>query len=369
MLIHEILSLQLLLTAAIGGLAIAGLYWGGQWVLQDNYNRWALQWTEELNELGAPLYLPDDDEVILRLESFVNKYPEIDNVTYHRRDGSVLFSITKGSVDTAGAEALDRDTIEHVSSLMGTDTPYLIDSSVLNVRAFKILAPIWTESISDDGMFDFDPMAPPADTSKRLVGFVDLYLDFSWFHTKLVSNIKIAVSVLLGLLIISGLIGRQSLRRALRAISDLQRPIAELAKGNLSVRFKPAAHREISEIVEALETTASALSERDAELLKLANHDALTGLYNRRRFIEELNSEIQVLSRNKNRGALLFIDLDQFKYVNDTCGYPSGDRLIKRVAKQLESSVGEEGIVARFGGDEFAVLSSNASRRQAKSLA
>ena len=114
---------------------------------------------------------------------------------------------------------------------------------------------------------------------------------------------------------------------------------------------------------------ARALSERDARLLKLANHDALTGLYNRRRFVEELNSEIEFMSRNKNRGALMFVDLDQFKYVNDTCGYPAGDRLIKQVAKQLERSVGEEGIVARFGGDEFAVLASNASRRQAKSMA
>jgi len=95
-LIHEILSLQLLITAVIGALAVAALYWGGQWVLQDNYSRWALQWTEELNELGAPLYLPDDDEVILRLESFVDKYPEIKKVTYYRRDGSALLSISNG---------------------------------------------------------------------------------------------------------------------------------------------------------------------------------------------------------------------------------------------------------------------------------
>ena len=259
--------------------------------------------------------------------------------------------------------------MDSVASLMGAETPYLIDSSILNARAFRILAPIWTESIAGDGLFDFSFTQSATNTSKRLIGFVDLNLDFNLFHNKLVDNIKIATTVLLGLLIISGLVGRQLLRRALSAISDLQKPIAELAKGNLSVQFKPAAHREISEIVEALELTASALSERDARLLELANHDALTGLYNRRRFIEELDSEVQFLSRNRNRGALLFVDLDQFKYVNDTCGYPAGDRLIKQVAKQLASSVGEEGIVARFGGDEFAVLASNSSRRQAKSIA
>ena len=368
-LIHEILSLQLLITAVIGALAVAALYWGGQWVLQDNYSRWAVQWTEELNELGAPLYLPDDDEVILRLESFVDKYPEIEKVTYYRRDGSALLSISNGLSNPVEATSLSRDTIDSVSSLMGTEAPYFIDSSILNARAFRILAPIWTESIAGDGLFDFNVLEVDEDTARRLVGFVDLNLDFNWLHDRLVSNIKIAVSVLIVLLIISGLIGRQSLRRALTAISDLQKPIDELAKGNLSVTFKPAAHREISEIVEALEMTAAALSERDAKLLKLANHDALTGLYNRRRFMEELSSEIEFLARNKNRGALLFIDLDQFKYVNDTCGYPAGDRLIRQVAEQLKRSVGEEGIVARFGGDEFAVLASNASRRQSKSMA
>jgi len=368
-LIREILSLQILITAIIGALAIAGLYWGGQWVLQDNYDRWALQWTQELNELGAPLYLPGDDEVILRLESFVNKYPEIDDVSYYRQDGSVLFAITNDANHATENMALNRNMIDSVASLMDKETPYYIDNSILDTRAFRIIAPIWTESIEGDGLFDLSLMESTAITTKRLIGFVDLKLDFNLFHNKLVGNIKIASAVLLSLLIISGLAGWQSLRRALSAISDLQKPIAELAKGNLSVRFKPAAHREISEIVEALETTASALSERDAKLLKLANHDALTGLYNRRRFIEELESEVQFLGRNKNRGALLFVDLDQFKYVNDTCGYPAGDRLIQQVARQLRDSVGEEGIVARFGGDEFAVLASNASRRQAKSLA
>ncbi len=368
-LIREILSLQILITTIIGALAIAGLYWGGQWVLQDNYNRWALQWTQELNELGAPLYLPGDNEVILRLESFVNKYPEIDDVSYYRQDGSVLFTITNDAVPPAENTALQRNMIDSVASLMDAETPYFIDNSILDTRAFRIIAPIWTESIQGDGLFDLSLTEATAITTKRLIGFVDLKLDFNLFHDKLVGNIKIASAVLLSLLIISGLAGWQSLRRALSAISDLQKPIAELAKGNLSVRFKPAAHREISEIVEALETTAAALSERDARLLKLANHDALTGLYNRRRFIEELESEVQFLGRNKNRGALLFVDLDQFKYVNDTCGYPAGDRLIQQVARRLRDSVGEEGIVARFGGDEFAVLASDASRRQAKSLA
>ncbi len=62
-LVHEIVSIQVISAALVGTLAIASLYWGGQWILQDNYSRWALQWTAELNELGAPLYLADDSEL------------------------------------------------------------------------------------------------------------------------------------------------------------------------------------------------------------------------------------------------------------------------------------------------------------------
>ena len=95
-LVNEILSIQVFSAALIGALAIVSLYWGGQWVLQDNYGRWALQWTEELNELGSPLFLADDDEALLRLESFVDRYPEIQQVSYFAKDGTALFSVGNG---------------------------------------------------------------------------------------------------------------------------------------------------------------------------------------------------------------------------------------------------------------------------------
>lgn len=367
-LIHEILTLQIVITAVIGALAIAGLYWGGQWVLQDNYSRWALQWTEELNELGAPLYLLHDDEVILRLESFIAKYPEINRVTYYYEDGSALYSLENAPGADTAVEPLSADILADLGALVGNEQPYLIDSSLFDVRSFTILAPIWTESIASDGLFSFDPSALAA-SSRDLSGFVGLELDFGFFHERLVANIKIATSVLLVLLVVSGFLGRRTLRRALMAISDLQQPIAELAKGNLSVEFKPAQHREISEIVEALESTASALGERNEKLSRLANHDPLTGLFNRRRFVEELRKEVRQVGAGKKGGALLFIDLDQFKYVNDTCGHPAGDRLIRKVADQLSRSVGEAGIVARFGGDEFVVLAPGVPRGRARTLA
>ena len=368
MLVHEILTLQIIITLSIGALAIGGLYWGGQWVLQDSYARWAMQWTEELNELGAPLYMPQDNEVILRLESFVAKYPEISRVTYYGAAGSPLMSIANSDSEPANAAPLEADELERLTAVMDQEVPYLMQSNIFNRRVFDISAPIWTESLPDDGLFDFDAIEE-TESTKTLSGFVSLKLDYAFFHSNLVDKLKIAIMILVALLLAFVLIGRRYLLKALSSISDLQHPLAEIAKGNLDVEFKPADHHEISEIVEALKSTASALGERDAKLLELANRDALTGLFNRRRFIEELKQELRAVAAGEYRSALLLIDLDQFKYINDTCGHPAGDRLLQAVARQLQHSVGNDAVTARFGGDEFVVLASSISRREARILA
>ena len=197
-LIHEILSLQILITAAIGALAIAGLYWGGQWVLQKNYSRWAMQWTEELHELGAPLYLPYDEEVTLRLENYIGKYPEIAEVSYFRLDGSLLKTVTNAESDGIAGNAVDAmpaSLVDDVSALVGAETPYVMLSSLMNIQVFEIYAPIWTASIANDGLFDFDPLASESEGAMELVGFVGLELNFAEFHDNLVSNIKICGAI------------------------------------------------------------------------------------------------------------------------------------------------------------------------------
>jgi diguanylate cyclase (GGDEF)-like protein len=368
MLVNEILSIQVISAAFIGALAVAGLYWGGQWVLQDSYSRWAVQWTEELNELGSPLYLVDDSEALLRLESFVQRYPEIRTVSYYDKNGSALYTVVNDEfVDPVGS--LEEDRVEEVSALVGAETPYVMSSGLVDPRQFEILAPVWVESIPDDSLMAFDPETVDSRVTQSLIGFVAIHLDFVLFHDQLLSNIRGAILILLLLLVLFGMYGRYALHKALASISNLQGPIQQLAEGNLDVKFEPAEHREISDIVEALATTATALGERDAKLLELANHDSLTGLYNRRRFVEELKKDIVGVMRHGNGSALLFIDLDQFKYVNDACGHPAGDRLIRKVADELRRSVRRDDVVARFGGDEFVILVRRANAVSARSTA
>ncbi len=87
-----------------------------------------------------------------------------------------------------------------------------------------------------------------------------------------------------------------------------------------------------------------------------ANYDPLTHLPNRSNFIEHLNEAITRARRRPGQLALLFIDLDRFKTINDTLGHDLGDELIKQVAKRICKAVRETDIVSRFGGDEFTVL-------------
>jgi len=94
----------------------------------------------------------------------------------------------------------------------------------------------------------------------------------------------------------------------------------------------------------------------ERQLQHLADHDTLTGLFNRRRFTEELGRALRQAKRHREAGAVLFLDLDGFKFVNDTLGHAAGDRLISRVAAMLTGAVRETDTLARIGGDEFAIL-------------
>jgi len=107
-------------------------------------------------------------------------------------------------------------------------------------------------------------------------------------------------------------------------------------------------------------------TERMQELERQASQDALTGLSNRRRFEQDLAAAMARSRRDGSTGALLMLDLDRFKQVNDSHGHPAGDRLIKEIAEVLRSRTRESDSLARLGGDEFAVILPRCSREEAR---
>jgi diguanylate cyclase len=114
---------------------------------------------------------------------------------------------------------------------------------------------------------------------------------------------------------------------------------------------------------------AQRLMQANGEIMTLAQRDSLTGLFNRREF----NTRLATLFADGRSGrapfAVLYFDLDHFKDVNDTLGHPTGDRLLKQVAERVQSVLRQSDVVARFGGDEFAIILTDADAATAMTLA
>ncbi|WP_422416315.1 EAL domain-containing protein [Pseudomonas sp. GZD-222] len=106
-----------------------------------------------------------------------------------------------------------------------------------------------------------------------------------------------------------------------------------------------------------------------ANLSWQATHDALTGLANRREFEYRLEQALNALARKPARHALMFLDLDQFKLVNDTCGHAAGDELLRHICAVLQAGLRDGDTLARLGGDEFGILLENCPQEQAERIA
>ncbi|MFT5894428.1 MAG: diguanylate cyclase (GGDEF)-like protein/PAS domain S-box-containing protein [bacterium] len=105
------------------------------------------------------------------------------------------------------------------------------------------------------------------------------------------------------------------------------------------------------------------------EMRYRATHDSLTGLVNRIEFETQLQNALDDSYSKNIQHSLMFIDLDQFKLVNDACGHAEGDLLLQQIAKLLSNNIGSNGIIGRLGGDEFAVILDNCDTIQAEVIA
>jgi diguanylate cyclase (GGDEF)-like protein/PAS domain S-box-containing protein len=108
----------------------------------------------------------------------------------------------------------------------------------------------------------------------------------------------------------------------------------------------------------------SAARAQSAQLAHLAEHDSLTGLPNRLLFCDRVGQAISLARRHRGRAAVLFLDLDGFKQINDSLGHAAGDKLLQSLAKRLLACVRNPDTVSRYGGDEFAVLLQDVHRHQ-----
>jgi diguanylate cyclase (GGDEF)-like protein len=188
---------------------------------------------------------------------------------------------------------------------------------------------------------------------------------------------SISALVLLILLVISV----ATVRSIVIPIRQFMTTTERLARGDDAARFTRGGIKELDALAASFNRMAASLAdartvtreyqgelesrvdERTRQLQHLAEHDPLTGLPNRRHLVAHLDASLQEAARSGQRVAVFFLDLDNFKNINDSMGHAFGDRVLKGVAERLREAAGPFGFAARIGGDEFTVIQEKAGAR------
>ncbi len=176
-------------------------------------------------------------------------------------------------------------------------------------------------------------------------------------------QLAIAIAGLLGLL--ATVVGTWRIARSItRPITALDSAAGQLA-GGTATAVAVESNDELGRLAASFNQMAADIAERERQITHLAFNDVLTGLPNRALFQEQLDRELRLRERQGGTVALLCLDLDDFKLVNDTLGHPIGDELLRRLAARLTEELGDV-FVARLGGDEFVVIARDEAERVAQ---
>lgn len=364
----RLMTLAMLWAVSIFALATFGLWWTAEQVIKDNVRQKAHQWLGKFNVLGTTLLVSGDPSLFEPIREHINQHPEIVFLRFVAADGKrEIGRFVDPSIDASlFTPFTGEDLLSLRTPMPGEDS--ILEQEIPSAGILRVSMPAVIKSISRDGLIAFS-MDEKQKENIKTIGFVDLGIDLHPYRSNLTRHVFLGSMLILVLFLITTIIGREIIKRALQPLSDLQIPLDKLARGETDIQIENNGVAEIVAIGNALSTTITALKERDRELHRLATYDTLTGLLNRHSFNRELEREKARVLLEEHTSALLFIDLDKFKEVNDTVGHAGGDNLLSQVAQLLSSKVRSNDIVARLGGDEFTVILKDIKEEQAAVIA
>lgn len=207
----------------------------------------------------------------------------------------------------------------------------------------------------------------PIMLDQEAIGTFVILSDFSDVYAAQISFATFLSVLFSFALILSLFMSSRFQRHITLPIQNLISIMGNVAENNdFSLRVQKTTDDEVGHLclgfntmLERIENQDALLRDQKENLRFLATHDALTGLPNRTLFYDLLHKGMARSRRNKKSLAVLFIDLDRFKNINDTMGHDIGDLLLKAIATQLRQALRDDDTVARFGGDEFVIMLDN----------
>lgn len=226
------------------------------------------------------------------------------------------------------------------------------------------------------GRLSFDSAYPifSAAPEREQIGIITLQEDLTDAYVKL--GYQVAALLTIGLIsgaLFSAMLSKlqKSITLPLLSLTEAMRKVSK--DGDLSARANSTSHDEIGEMTKAFNHMVGELSNREnslheelterrrieAKLSQIANFDPVTNLPNRHAFNSQIEMALINHKFNHKNFALMYIDLDNFKYVNDTFGHHAGDLLLARVGERLHAALRQEDYIARLGGDEFVIIMSD----------
>jgi diguanylate cyclase (GGDEF)-like protein len=265
-----------------------------------------------------------------------------------------------------GAESEFSNEARNLISLAGTTRTAMATHQPADVPA--IIQPSAAGASTAPGVIDI------AATSHSGAAAVDVGTETSSITLEKAKSFPWIFWVSAGVLVLLSWISIGTMLSVVIPVRRMRLATSRLAGGEAGVKVKRGGIRELDELALSFNQMAEHLAEAQAvarnyqqrleaqvdlrtrELQHLAEHDSLTQLPNRRQLFTHLQSAITHAQANRSRLGVFFVDLDNFKNINDSMGHAFGDRVLGAIAKRLRARVGATGYAARLGGDEFTVV-------------